>query len=652
MSDRDGDPTGRVGALLRVTREADMTLLSPLALLWLGAIPVLLWLWRLASTHRQVQVPSLVPFEHLLKRPPRRRTRLLVNALFWLQLAALIGLALVLAQPALVAKRAKTILAVLDTSASMSARLHGASRFEQAKQSLLTQIARKAITDEWLVMTTAPVSAITPHPTSDGTVLARAIHALRVSHLGGNLATTARIGRAILGTAPDAMLIVTDEPRPMAALESQVQWLTVAQPLPNLAIVGLDALGPLCAPTQAHVVVTVQNFSRDAATATITVTQGGRRLANVSTDLASLERRALSLVLPEQVDGWVELELTGGRDSLAPDNHAWLNIHHAARLPVVLRVQEPALARTLSGWLGACQSLAWSKDVPTDHRAYLLMTDHEEPPSPRAAAMMTFLLPPTSDPILSHWMAAADHPISSYLGPLEVVALPLNLSSEVSPVGLPVVSALVHGHKVAIVMAGEEDGRRMVSIRFDPSRNAQSTPVLLTFFNSLSWLMGQAEGARTGEPLTIDRFASGAVQVHRPDGSTETVPVESGVLRYEATTFAGLYRFTQHTSAVMVGVNFFDPVESNLLDPVSTWRPLQDIAAGTQQQPRSLHPLTQPLLALLLILLLIEWWLYCVRARMSFPAMASRSRGEAPPSSPPTSSRVEPSTPTAFAGKG
>ena len=85
-----------------------MSLLSPLGLLWLASIPLLLWLWRLASSHRKIRVASLAPFEHLIRRTSRRRTRLVINALFWLQLLALILLALALAAPILYRQRAQT----------------------------------------------------------------------------------------------------------------------------------------------------------------------------------------------------------------------------------------------------------------------------------------------------------------------------------------------------------------------------------------------------------------------------------------------------------------------------------------------------------------------------------------------------------------
>lgn len=607
-----------------------MSFLAPWALLWLGSIPVLLWLWRLAATHRQVQVPSLVPFEHLLKRPPRRRTHLIVNVLFWLQLVALIGLTLVLAQPVFFRPHAKTILIILDTSASMGARLRGAGAFEQAKQALRRRIVRKPPAEQVFIMTTAPMTALIPQPTNDGVALARAVDAVRVSHLGGNLATTVRIGRALLAAPPDETLILTDEPRPTTAPSDRVQWRMVGTPLPNVAIVGLDALGPLCAPSQAHVVTTVHNFSRESVAVTLTASQGPRRLVEVSERLGPLERRALSLALPESTNGGITLALTGGVNGLAVDDRAWIDVHQSARLPVVIQTQAPALTRTLSTWLDACPSLPWTTAAAPGDAPYLLMTDRslgplgprdqfanasamanwEEARPPRAAAAMVFMPPSAPQPVLSYW-AAADHPISAYLGPLELVAVALNRSHDAAPLGLPIVSALVDGQKVPVIVAGEDGDHRVVTMRVDPSSSADSTPVLLAFFNSLSWLMGQADMVVTGQPVTLTAFASGTVRVQRPDGSNETVPVARGRVHYEPTTLAGVYRFSQGPSEVRVGVNFVDPLESNVLDRASTWRAVEEAAPLKGHRPRVAHPLAPPLMVLLLVLLLIEWRLYC-----------------------------------------
>ncbi len=633
-----------------------MTLLSPWALLWLGSVPVLLWLWRLVSVHRRVVVPSLVPFEHLVARTPKRRGRLAVNALFWLQLAALIGLAVALAQPILFRPHAKVTLVILDTSASMNA----GDTFDRARRTLLAHLAGKPPTAQLFVVTTAPVLPLLPQPTSDALVLTRALDTLRPSHLGGNLSTAERIGRALLAAAPDETFIVTDEPVPPPIVGPKgrgsaeggttgggVRWVSVGSPRPNAAFVGLDAQGPLCSPSDARVIATVQNFSGEAMPVTVRAVQGGRRLAQTTVQLSPRERRSVSLAIPENTEGQIELTLEAPRDALALDNHAWLDVGRHAALPVVVRSHAPEIRLTLASWLGACQALAWTtEDTPAAHGA-LVITDRDDDLRSSDAAVLLFV--PPSDPstrpagadspaglhrqpVVSHWIVSPDHPVGAYLPSVDVVAAELNLSesersglpapdallrsakqSEASGAqagGTPVVRALLGGRSVPIVLADEREGRRIVQMRLDPSGSMSSTPLLLVFFNSLRWLMGHRDAQTPGEPLTVAGFAPGPVRVHRPDGSTDTVESLGSTVHYEETTLSGQYRFVQGARERSAAVNFFDPLESNLFERISTWRPLPD-AAPMDRPPRPVaHPLANLLTVALLVLLLIEWWWY------------------------------------------
>ena len=184
-----------------------MHVLAPWALLWLAGVPVLLWLWRISSTRRQVRVSSLIPFERLARKAPTRRSRLFVNLLFWLQLAALLFLVASLTRPMITRPRARTVLAVIDTSASL-----GAGRaFDQAKRALQARIMRKGPAEQWMVVATAPLSPLTPQPTSDGVALNQAVQRLSAAHLGGNLSTATHIGRVLIGAEPDEVIVRSEE---------------------------------------------------------------------------------------------------------------------------------------------------------------------------------------------------------------------------------------------------------------------------------------------------------------------------------------------------------------------------------------------------------------------------------------------------------
>ena len=615
-----------------------MSFLSPWGLLWVGSVPVLVWLWRLASTQRQIRIPSLIPFEHLLRRAPKRRMRLVITPLFWLQLASCLGLAFALARPVLFQRHANTVLVVLDTSTSMGAEGWGGSAFAQAKRALVARIARKIPAEQWFIVATAPLAPLTQQATSDGVELARTIEDARLTHLGGSLAAAARIGGALLGIEPDATIVATDEPRPADAADTGLHWMTVGEAAANVAIVGLDAQGPLCSVADANVVVTVQNFSNETRKVVVSAMQGSRRLADAHAEFPPHGRRSLLLAVPNETAGLIEISLATPGDSLEVDNHAWLTLHRSATLPITVRSRSAPFKDTVSAWLGACEALRWSVDAGSRQASGLVITDREDETS-GAVASMVFDPPaepgrsadersrPAAEgggmsaarPVLSHWVVSSGHPIGSYLAPVEVVAAALNVSPTVGTLGVPVVSALVSGRNVPVIVADERDGHRLVSVRLDPSATRASTPVLLAFFNSLRWLMGRSEGRTTGEPLLVSGFKPGRVSVRRPDGMMDNVDTDDGTVIYDLATLAGPYQFSQGSTEAVEAVNCFDPIESNLLDRPSTWRSAQQSPAAPAVPRPVAHPLSSLLMSLVLALLLIEWWRYSAKSTVHRP---------------------------------
>jgi hypothetical protein len=488
----------------------------------------------------------------------------------------------------------------------------------------MARIASKSPAEEFCIVTTSPVVPLTLRPTSDAVALTQALHAVRVRHMGGSLATTLRIGRALLASDPDETIVLTDEPPPADLSEETVRWVKVGEPLANVAIVGLDAQGSLCAPADARVIATVQNFSDEATSVVVAATQRAQRFAEAGVELTPHARRSLSLAMPEGIEGWVDIALISRNDGLDVDNHAWIEIRSRPTRPIVIRARSPSFKQTVSTWLGACPALTWTGG-PELSRETLVITDHEEDSLLSAAAAMVFLPPTSPRTVLSHWVVSSAHPIGSYLVPVEVVAAALNLSGgRVS--GLPVISGLVNGRKVPIVVADEREGRRVVSLLLDPSGSDDSTPVLLAFFNSLRWLMGRPETQRTGEPVTIVGLKPGIVSVSHPDGSTQILRTEGSAFRYDAATLAGRYQFSQGPVEMTVAVNFFNPLESNLMDRVSTWHTLQGRPVTTAAPRRTLHPLSHPLIVLVLLVLLLEWWRYSARGTSTVHAPSRKPK--------------------------
>jgi hypothetical protein len=584
---------------------------------------------------------SLAPFAHLLRRASARRTRLVVNVLFWLQLCILLFLALALANPVLFQRQAKTILVIMDTSASMAADWQGESVFERAKQRLLERLARKGRADHVLVMASTPVTALTAGPQRELTVIKPLVKELRVSHLAGHLATANQIGAALLGGQVDHTVVVTDEETP-AGLAPDVEFLTVGKALPNQAIVGFDAHGELCRGNAAHLLVTVQNFSESPSGVRVVVEQqtprqtlrSDSRLAEARASLEAGERTTLSIQLPQGSEGWMDIHLKADHDALRVDNHLQVLLRQAAALPVAVVSDRPAFRRLLGEWLDACEGLVWTEAPLTDTagaswdaavteldntRTWVVVTDGRVSTGTSVAGILQWLnMGPSSsaeglnapEVALAHWVVDSDHPVGSYLAPVERVMGSMPVGSSMGFSGEPIVWGLVSGAKVPLVLAGEQEGHRRVSVLVDPVISPDHSPLLMVFLNSLQWVMGQSAVVATGEPIWMASLERTPVSVERPDGAVEHFPHEGGVFHYDATTVAGRYRITQGATSTVWAANFLDPLESNLMRRQSTWRMIAGHPSATPGPPRTHRSLTNPLTWLIVILVLFEWWLY------------------------------------------
>ena len=156
----------------------------------------------------------------------------------------------------------------------MGASRWGPSAFDRARGELLSRLMRKSPRERWLVVSTSPVRALSHTPLDDAGQLRQALQGLSVTELPGHLDAADRIGRALLGGQPDRTVILTDEPRPRQT-DPRVEFQSIGEPLPNVAIVGLEADDALCLPQDSQVMVTVQNSPATSTGSSSPTTSGG-----------------------------------------------------------------------------------------------------------------------------------------------------------------------------------------------------------------------------------------------------------------------------------------------------------------------------------------------------------------------------------------
>lgn len=548
-----------------------------------------------------------------MKKTTASRTRLIVNILFWLQLAALSFAALAMAAPVVWQNRSKNILVVLDTSASLGAKQGGVPVFDRTRSELMRRLRRKKAGDQVFIVASAPVAAPMEGPRQKLYEISRVLQELSVSHLAGDLSTAAHIGQALMGGVVDSVIVVTDEPAPPEPPEG-VEFISFHEPMNNLAIVGVSARGGFCSEAASRLLVTVQSFSEEDVTATVSAYQGRSEIALSEISLESGLRAQITLTLPEAVEGWVHVRLQGGQDALGADNEVAVFVRTHETLPVGVLSEDAVFRKLMGRWLGACQGLTWQEGPPSTEGLWLAVTDETNLELQGLAGILQWRRPPQASARLGYWVVDSDHPVGSYLDTVEIVAASLYDSAIVDLGHEPVVWGLRDGERRPLVLAGEKSGQRVLTVLMDPTASPNSSSLLTLFFNGLRWLMQPSDAIRTGEPLVFSSLPAGTVTVQRPDGSKERIQHEGGPFTYGGTTIAGTYKITAGKNTLTRLVNFLDPLESDLRQRRSTWRQVRQPPLASEESRRTERPLASLLTMLVLGLLLFEWWLYSKRS--------------------------------------
>jgi Ca-activated chloride channel family protein len=182
---------------------------------------------------------------------------------------------------------------------------------------------------------------------------------------------------------------------------------------------------------------------------------------------------------------------------------------------------------------------------------------------------------------------------------------------------------LVEAEGGPLLLAGEQDGRRVAVLTFD--LRASDLPLQIAFpvlmSNLMHWFApGQAfdapDGLRPGQQLIIRPLAeTSEVAISMPDGSRERLTVEGLPIAFTDTGQLGLYGVELMggeavQSEGQFAVNLFSPAESNIHPSDSIMIGQTKVGQADETEALGQRELW-PWVALAgLVVLLIEWYVY------------------------------------------
>jgi Ca-activated chloride channel homolog len=479
-----------------------MTLLAPVGLWFLLALPVIFILYLIQSRYRPQVVASLMLWKHMARdleaEASWRRPRW--DLLLALQLLVALVAGVALARPAILGGGGQRLVVVLDTSASMAARDVQPTRFAAARQQV-GQVVSAAPPDARVSLVTAGVRPrIVVEDGSPANVL-DALDAIQEEPDAGDLPAALRVAAGL--AAPEAangsqVVAVTDGAFELTLPQQAVpvSFRLVGGSGQNLAVSEVSLRRPIDRADYLAGFARVVNFGADARQTSITIVADSRPVDRSPLQVPAQGHAEAAFKVP--ADAQSVSVVLADRDALPADSRVDLSgyTHWSRRATIVsdaptawehvLSVVPDLTTRSIKP-----QDFALTTDVTPDE---IVLFDNVVPAQlPKAGAIL--INPPDSSALLTRVDTLArarrvDHFDAGdpLLRGLDIAPLSVQqLERAATP---PWAASSVDAQDTPLILHGLLGDQRTVIFTFDPSKSnlphLAAFPLLMT--NAVDWL--------------------------------------------------------------------------------------------------------------------------------------------------------------------
>ena len=608
----------------------NMRFLSASALWWLGLSAIIILFYLLKLKRKRRVVPSVLLWQRALEEmeanAPFRRLRR--SLLLLLQLLALAAIVFALARP-LVTTRAlasgSTII-IIDATASMSASdEEGRTRLERARELAREMIGGLGSNDRAALIESSSRVVVRAAMTSDRAALRSAIGDVLETDAAGNLSDAVRLAEQLARAERDAgIVIISDGGGPPvssdtalsgAQVENKValRFVRVGRRADNIGIVAMNTRSSQ-AGARRELFASIANVGEINRDLSVELKIDGKLVDARTVGVAAGGRSSLIFDSLPSSGGMAELKLVI-EDDLAADNTAYAVVPDARRTRVGVASDDQFLLQALAA---NAELDARMMTANMDASAFdcIISEGAADAEILKSTKPLLAINPPDLE---GAWHSEGErerppityvdrsHPVNNYLSYAD-----LHIESATARKLAVWLRPILTSANDALISAGDNNGRRVVMMSFDPARSdlplKVEFPILL--FNSINWLAGR-EGAaadravRVGQPFTIQTSGEG-VTVTTPGGETEEVAAREQTAIFADTLRAGVY---QVSGSPAFAASLLSEAESDTT-PRETIKTRAGEVSGEAETFYSEREWWRWIALLALGVLAAEWWVY------------------------------------------
>lgn len=595
------------------------------ALIFLFLIPVIVLFYFMKLRRKEIPVSSTFLWKKSISdaKVDSFFQKLRLNIILLLQILFIAMVVFALARPYFKSLKnlPPTMIFILDLSASMSAEEAHRSRFEQARDRILSYVdgARRGTSFALITATTRAKMEVSFTP--DAQLVRAALRDMEPGDTGTSLEPALLLATSLLKSHPDAHIFLFsdgggDFPEIWPRYSSLIHYEPIGRAGRNVGIIAFD-VREMEKRGSWQVFTTVKNFSPEVESTIFTLTIGNVLKEARELTLSPQEEKSYIFQVGTEKGGVLEAHLDI-RDSLMSDNKVSAVIPEARTKEIILIPGGNPFMEKLLALLPAYRvtKLSRPQSLKSIKSPDLVIWESVKVPSIPSGTHLFFncSLPPEliqqkgteNNPIQISW--DRNHPLTRFLD-FSTLSIAEAQKFIIPPWG----KVLVKSDSCDLLMLLEKDAHRSLVVAFDPYRSDLFLSPIFPIFlcNTLNYLIlknraGSSRLVRTEESISLEDLNDlKSVKATLPSGRQTSLSLNDRAPFFSDTERSGVYTFKTDTEQISCAANLLNENESKLavFSPPLPEKP-------SDKAGLSMPMITEywkPLVFLALLLLLLEW---------------------------------------------